>query len=356
MKRILGLVISSLLLMSVFTSCDFVDGKVHLDQMTEKADNEKDHGKPDKDKEKEDNANCEHVSSVSATCKTKAFCLDCKDFYGEVNKDIHVGKQIWEGTNTVHKSVYECCGAIAVSEEKHEWMNGACVECGYTCVCVDENRDHACEICNGKVGDHTDKKGDKDHNCDYCNKVICCNDCKKIISECEDADKNHVCDECGKDVGLHADMVNDGDHNCDYCKKSLNNCFDSNRDHSCDECGARMGEHIDAIKDNNHNCEYCGEKLSDCVDLDENGFCDECRGYDSTVDWKPLYRYEEDDGSIVITPEKRNENDEIAEYRLIARDGFELYYNGENRHATVLDVESLDGWTQEPKLYTSEEF
>lgn len=63
---------------------------------------------------------------------------------------------------------------------------------------------------------------------------------------------------------------------------------------------------------------------------------------------KPLYRYENADGSISITPNKRNEGDTVHGYRLIADEGYELYYNGENTHATVIDVESVDGWTQEP--------
>lgn len=61
---------------------------------------------------------------------------------------------------------------------------------------------------------------------------------------------------------------------------------------------------------------------------------------------KPLYRYENADGSISITPIKRNEGDEIYSYRLIADEGYELYYNGENQHATVIDVKVIDGWTQ----------
>lgn len=63
---------------------------------------------------------------------------------------------------------------------------------------------------------------------------------------------------------------------------------------------------------------------------------------------KPLYRYENADGSISITPIKRNEGDEIYSYRLIADEGYELYYNGENQHATVIDVKAVDGWTQKP--------
>lgn len=63
---------------------------------------------------------------------------------------------------------------------------------------------------------------------------------------------------------------------------------------------------------------------------------------------KPLYRYENADGSISITPNKRNEGDEIHSYSIVADEGYELYYNGENQHTSALYVENIDGWTQEP--------
>lgn len=63
---------------------------------------------------------------------------------------------------------------------------------------------------------------------------------------------------------------------------------------------------------------------------------------------KPLYRYENADGSISITPIQRNEGDIVHAYRLIADEGYELYYNSENQHATVIDVQIVYGWTQEP--------
>ena len=62
---------------------------------------------------------------------------------------------------------------------------------------------------------------------------------------------------------------------------------------------------------------------------------------------RPLYRYENADGSISITPNKRNEGDEIHSYRLIADEGYELYLNGEDQHCSVLDVNNTSGWTQE---------
>lgn len=62
---------------------------------------------------------------------------------------------------------------------------------------------------------------------------------------------------------------------------------------------------------------------------------------------KSLYRYENADGSVTITPIQKNEGDTIHAYRLIANEGHELYYNGKNRHYRVLDVCDISGWTQE---------
>ena len=59
-----------------------------------------------------------------------------------------------------------------------------------------------------------------------------------------------------------------------------------------------------------------------------------------------LYRYFNEDGSISVGPIKRNETDEPYKYRIIADEGYELYFDGFNQHATVMDVFSLEGWTQ----------
>lgn len=68
----------------------------------------------------------------------------------------------------------------------------------------------------------------------------------------------------------------------------------------------------------------------------------------------PLYRYEEADGSVTITPNKRNEADEIHSYSLVADEGYELYYNGENQHTSALYVDDFSGWTQEEAEEPSE--
>lgn len=65
------------------------------------------------------------------------------------------------------------------------------------------------------------------------------------------------------------------------------------------------------------------------------------------TNYKYLYRYENEDDSISIGPTKRNEADEPYKIRLIADEGYELYFDGYNQHTTVIDVFSMEGWTQE---------
>lgn len=64
-------------------------------------------------------------------------------------------------------------------------------------------------------------------------------------------------------------------------------------------------------------------------------------------DIRPLYRYENENNSITITPIQRNEGDAIYSYRLVADEGCELYYKGENQHTTVIDVKDTEEWSQE---------
>lgn len=62
---------------------------------------------------------------------------------------------------------------------------------------------------------------------------------------------------------------------------------------------------------------------------------------------KLLYRYENADSSVTITPNQKNEGEPVYGYRIIADKDCELYFNGENKKIRVLDVLSTEGWTQE---------
>ena len=121
----------------------------------------------------------ENCSGGNATCTEKAVCDVCGKAYGEPDKTNHEGSvQEWT-TRTAfnHEQKWNCCGAVIVASEAHEWKDGVCRECGYVCL-------------------HND--ADKDHVCDYC---------EKIISEHEDKDKNHICDYCKKTISAHEDAT-----------------------------------------------------------------------------------------------------------------------------------------------------
>ena len=121
----------------------------------------------------------ENCSGGNATCTEKAVCDVCGKAYGELYGTNHEGGvQEWT-TRTAfnHEQKWNCCGAVIVASEAHEWKDGVCRECGYVCL-------------------HNDT--DKDHICDYC---------KKTISEHEDKDKNHICDYCKKTISAHEDAT-----------------------------------------------------------------------------------------------------------------------------------------------------
>ena len=121
----------------------------------------------------------ENCSGGNSTCTEKAVCDVCGKAYGEFDGTNHKGGvQEWT-TRTAfnHEQKWNCCGAVIVASEAHEWKDGVCQECGYVCL-------------------HND--ADKDHVCDYC---------EKIISEHEDKDKNHICDYCKKTISAHEDAT-----------------------------------------------------------------------------------------------------------------------------------------------------
>ena len=111
-----------------------------------------------------------------------------------------------------------------------------CNICGSseTYKCIDENKDHKCDVCSGQ------------------------------ISKCVDLNRNHKCDVCGKTVSLHKG----GEATC--AKKSI-----------CDICGQEYGEiskhlnlkHIEETK-----------ATSTSVGNKEYWYCEECNRYYSDKD------------------------------------------------------------------------
>ena len=114
----------------------------------------------------------ENCSGGNATCTEKAVCDVCGKAYGEVDGTNHKGGvQEWT-TRTAfnHEQKWNCCGAVIVASEAHEWKDGVCRECGYVCLHNDADKDHICDYCKKTISEHVDK--DKNHICDYCEKTI----------------------------------------------------------------------------------------------------------------------------------------------------------------------------------------
>ena len=125
-----------------------------------------------------------------------------------------------------------------------------CTEGVETGNCVDEDKNHICDICGNIISNHED--ANQDHVCDLCGKVI---------SNHEDADKDHVCNHCGKVISNHEDA--NKDHVCELCGKTISNHEDANKDHVCDYCGKVFSNHEDADKD--HVCDYCGKVITNHI-------------------------------------------------------------------------------------------
>ena len=155
-----------------------------------------------------------------------------------------------------------------------------CTEGVETDNCIDEDKNHICDICGNIISNHED--ANQDHVCDLCGKVISnhedadnnhiCDYCDKVISNHEDADEDHVCDFCGKTISNHEDA--NKDHVCDYCEKVISNHEDADKDHICDLCGKTISNHADT--NNNHVCDYCGKTISNHEDADKDHVCDLC--------------------------------------------------------------------------------
>ena len=216
----------------------------------------------------------ENCSGGNATCTEKAVCDVCGKAYGEPDETNHEGGvQEWTTrTAFVHEQKWNCCGAVIVASEAHEWKDGVCRECGYVCLHNDTDKNHICDYCEKIISEHED--ADKNHICDYC---------EKIISEHEDADKNHICDYCEKTISEHEDT--DKNHICDYCGKGITNHSGGKATCTekavCEICNEPYGEidgashadlrHIEAktaTKDAEGNveywyCEACNKYYSD---------------------------------------------------------------------------------------------
>ena len=100
----------------------------------------------------------ENCSGGNATCTEKAVCDVCGKAYGEPDGTNHEGGvQKWTTrTAFVHEQKWNCCGAVIVASEAHEWKDGVCRECGYVCLHNDTDKDHICDYCKKTISAHED--------------------------------------------------------------------------------------------------------------------------------------------------------------------------------------------------------
>ena len=96
-----------------------------------------------------------NCSGGTATCTEKAKCAVCHAEYGDYNSNNHTGTEQWTQTAKTHEKKWSCCNATIVAKEAHDWADGVCSKCGYTCLHEDADENHICDICNKKISDHT---------------------------------------------------------------------------------------------------------------------------------------------------------------------------------------------------------
>lgn len=141
----------------------------------------------------------------------------------------HVEEAVWVNDADSHYSIHNCCGTVAVAEEAHNWDNGICSDCGYSCLHpADNDRNHRCDVCDGNVRIHEAAGGT--HICDYCG---------ERFSYCTDEDLDHKCDICAENVGTHDAPA--GGHICGYCGEAISECSDADENGKCDTCGKDLG-------------------------------------------------------------------------------------------------------------------
>ncbi len=158
---------------------------------------------------------CTHTGGT-ATCKGQAVCVNCGQSYGDKAPDNHTGEAKWTQTATTHSKTYECCGTVVVPEEAHEWTNGVCSECGYTCLHTDEEtklvdngngtHDVVYATCGGiKTANVTCTAKNADGDCTTAE--LC--ECGHVVTEAKSAHTGGTatckdkaeCSVCGKEYG-----------------------------------------------------------------------------------------------------------------------------------------------------------
>ena len=110
----------------------------------------------------------ENCSGGNATCTKKAVCDVCGKAYGELDQTNHEGGvQEWTTrTAFVHEQKWNCCGAVIVTSEVHEWKDGVCRECGYVCLHNDADKNHICDYCKKTISTYENAATEEIKNAD----------------------------------------------------------------------------------------------------------------------------------------------------------------------------------------------
>ena len=158
-----------------------------------------------------DEADC---SGGEATCTALAICEVCGQSYGEKDMNNHTDTVVWVQTATTHKQVYSCCQTEASKEEKHNWADGKCTVCDYSCTHTGGTATCSqlavCELCGSRYGDlnpdnhkavseWTQENGKHYHKCEYgCDTHLDEADCSGGEATCTALE---VCETCGNSYG-----------------------------------------------------------------------------------------------------------------------------------------------------------
>ena len=215
----------------------------------------------------------------TATCTESARCDTCGESYGDKAPDNHTDTTEWVCTETEHTQKYKCCGAVTVQTEAHEWENGVCAECGYTCVheggiatCL---ASAVCKYCGESYDDkdpdnHTDTTEWICTETEHTQKYKCCG-AVTVQTEAHEWE-NGACAECGyacvHEGGIATCLASAV---CKYCGESYG---DRNPDNHTDTT-----EWICTETEHTQKYKCCGAVTVQTEAHEwENGVCAEC-GY-----------------------------------------------------------------------------
>ena len=113
----------------------------------------------------------ENYTGGEANCSSGAICYNCGMEYTEKDEHTHVLDTFWEQGIKFHKNICKGCTAVLVEEEPHDFSDGVCLDCEYTCehvfrdaTCVNGK---ICEICLVEQGEPDAKNHASEAEWDY---------------------------------------------------------------------------------------------------------------------------------------------------------------------------------------------